>query len=64
MLRSLSRAQCALASSLPARKPAEPPANWSARAERRRRLQRRATYRTDRRGVTHRTHAKRRRRCS
>ena len=57
MLRSLSRAQCALASSLLARKPIEPPAKWSARAERRR-SQRRATYRTDRRGVTRRTRPK------
>ena len=60
MLRSLSRAQCALASSLLARQPAEPPAKWSARAERRR-LQRRATYRTGRRGVTRRTRPKARR---
>ena len=61
MLRRLSRAQCALASSLPARKPAEPPSTWSARAKRRR-LQRRATYRTDRRGVTRRTDTRPRRR--
>lgn len=60
MLRSLSRAQCALASSLLARQPAEPPAKWSARAECRR-LHRRATYRTDRRGVTRRTRPKARR---
>ena len=60
MLRSLSRAQCALASSLPAWKPAEPPSTWSARAERRRVL-RRATYRTDRRGVTPRTNTRPRR---
>ena len=60
MLRSLSRTQCALASSLLARQPAEPPAKWSVRAERRC-LQRRATYRTDRRGVTRRTRPKARR---
>ena len=60
MLRSLSRAQRALASSLLARKPAEPTAKWSARAARRR-VQRRATYRTDRRGVTRRTRPKARR---
>lgn len=63
MLRSLSRAYRALASSLPTRKSAEPRAKWSARAERRRR-QRRAACRTDRRGVTRRTNAKGRRRCS
>ena len=61
MLRSLSRAQCALASSLLAAKPAEPPAKWSARLERRR-LQRRAAYRTERHGVTRRTNARGRRR--
>ena len=60
MLRSLSRAHCALASRLLARKPAEPPAKWSARAECRR-SQRRAAYRTDRRGATSRTHPKARR---
>ena len=60
MLRSLSRAQCALASILPARKPAGTPAKWSARAKPRR-LQRRAAYRTDRRGVTRRTRPKARR---
>ena len=60
MLRSLSRAHCALASSLLARKPAEPPARWSARAERRR-AQPRAAYRTDRRGFTRRTRLKARR---
>lgn len=60
MLRSLSRAYCALASSLPARKPAQPAAKWSARAERRR-VERRAAYRTDRRGVIRRTHPKARR---
>ena len=57
MPRSLSRAHCALASNLPARKPAEPPAKWSARAERWR-AQRRAACRTDRRGVTRRTRPK------
>lgn len=61
MLRSLSRAHCALGSSLLARKPAEPPAKWSARAERRRSL-RQTTYRTDRRGVTRRTDKRPRRR--
>ena len=60
MLRSLSRAHCALASSLLARKPSEPPAKWSARSERRR-VQRRAAYRTDRRGATRRTRPKARR---
>ena len=60
MLRSLPRMQYALASILPARKPAGPPAKWSDRAERRR-LQRRAAYRTDRRGVTRRTRPKARR---
>ena len=57
MLRSLSRAHCALASNLPARKSAGPPAKWSARTERRR-TQHRAAYRTDRRGVTRRTRPK------
>ena len=57
MLRSLSRAHYALASSLLARKPAGPPAKWSARAGRRR-TQRRDAYRTDRRGVTRRTRPK------
>ena len=61
MLRSLSRAQCALASILPAGKPAEPPAKWSALAKRRR-PRRRATHRTDRRGVTRRTDTRPRRR--
>ena len=60
MLRSLSGAPCALASSLLARKPAEPTARWSARAARRR-VQRRAAYRTDRRGTTLRTRPKARR---
>ena len=60
MLSSLSRAHRALASSLLARNPAEPPAKWSARAERRR-TQRQAAYRTDRRGVTHRKRPKARR---
>ena len=60
MLRSLSRAHCALASNLPARKPTQPPAKWSARAGRRRK-QRRVAYRTDRRGVTRRTRPKARR---
>ena len=60
MLRSLSRAQCALASILPARKPAGPPAKWSDRAERQR-LQRRAACRTDRRGGTRLTRPKARR---
>ena len=57
MLRSLSRAHCALASSLLVRKPAEPPAKWIARAERRP-TQRRAAYRTDRRGVSRRARPK------
>ena len=57
MLRSLSRAQCALALRLPAQGVTEPPAKWSARAERRR-LQRRPTYRTERHGVTRRTNAR------
>ncbi|MCY3845568.1 MAG: hypothetical protein OXH69_18750 [Acidobacteria bacterium] len=61
MLRSLSRAQCALASSLPARRPIEPSAKCSARAERRR-SHRQTTYRTDRRGVTRRTDKRPRRR--
>ena len=60
MLRSLSRAHCALASNLPVRKPAGPPAKWSARAERGR-TQRQAAYRTDRRGVTRRTRRETRR---
>ena len=60
MLRSLSRAHCTLASSLSARRPAEPPAKWSARAERRL-AQPRATYRTDRRSVTRRTRPRARR---
>ena len=60
MLRSLSRAQSALASSLLARKSTEPSAKWSARAKRGR-LQRRATPRTDRRAVTRRTRPKARR---
>ena len=62
MLRTLSRAQCALASSLFARRPIEPQAKWSVRAERRH-TQRRAGYRTDRHGVTRRTRPKVRR-CS
>lgn len=57
MLRNLSMAQCALASSLLARRPTEPPATWSASAERRR-LRRRATCPTDRRGATRRTDAR------
>lgn len=61
MLRSLSRAQCALASSLPARRPIEPSAKCSARAKRRRSY-RQTTYRTDRRGVTRRTDKRPRRR--
>ena len=60
MLRSLSRAHRALASSLLAQKLAEPPAKWSVRAERRH-TQRRAGYRTDRRGATRRTRPKARR---
>ena len=51
MLRSLSRAHCALASSLLVQKLAEPPAKWSVRAERRH-TQRRAGYRADRGSVT------------
>ena len=62
MLTGLSRAQCALASILPASKASELPAKWNAQAERRR-AQRRATCRTDRRGVTRRTHTRTRRRC-
>ena len=61
MPRSLSRAQCVLASSLPARRVTETSAKWSARAERRP-LQRRPTYRPERHGVTHRTNARGRRR--
>ena len=60
MLRSLSRAQSALASSLLARKSTEPSAKWSARTKRGR-LQRRATPRTDRRAVTDRARPKARR---
>ena len=60
MLRSLSRAQGALASSPPVRKPARPPAKWSARAERGR-LRRRATHRTHRHGVVRRTDTRTRR---
>ena len=60
MLRNLSRAHCTLASSLLARKPAGPPAKWSARAGHRR-TQHRATYRTARRGITRRTRPRARR---
>ena len=62
MLRSRSRAHCALASNLFAPHPEarRPPAKWSARPERRR-VQRRAAYRPDRRGVTRRTRPKARR---
>ena len=61
MLKSLSRAYCAPASSPPARKHAEPPAKWHALAERRR-PQRRAAYPPGRRGVSRRTNAGGRRR--
>ena len=61
MLRSLSRAQGALASSPPVRKPARPPAKRSARAERGR-LRRRATHQTHRHGVARRTDTRIRRR--
>ena len=57
MLRSLWRAHCALASSLPARRP---PARWNAQAVRRR-TQAQAAYRTYRRGATRRTCPKARR---
>lgn len=61
MLRNLSRAHCAIASTLLARNSPEPPAEWSARAKPRR-ASRRATCRTGRRGVTRRTNAEGRRR--
>ena len=60
MLRNRLRAHRALASNLPARKSAGPPAKWSARTERRR-TQHRAAYRTDRRGITRRTRPRARR---
>ena len=60
MPRSPSRAQYSLASSLPARKPAEPPARWSGQAKRRL-LQHRAAHQTGRRGVTRRARPKARR---
>jgi hypothetical protein len=50
MPKNLSRVHRAPASSLLARKPAEPRAKWSARAERRR--PHRATWRTNRGGIT------------
>ena len=61
MLTRLSRAECALASSLQARMPTEPPATWSARPKRRYQ-QRRAICRTGRRRVTRRTNPGGRRR--
>ena len=61
MPRSLSRANCALASSLHAGRPAEPLAKRNAQAKRRRQ-QRRAACRTVRRGATRRTNAGGRRR--
>ena len=57
MLRSLSRARCALASSLLPRNSAEPPAAWSPRAKPRH-AERRATCRTGRRDATRRTDAR------
>lgn len=61
MLRSLSRAQCAIASSLLAWIHAQPPAKWSATAERRQ-TQRRAAHQAERHGVTHSTDRRPRRR--
>ncbi len=55
MPRSQSRAQCVLASSLPADRPTEPLAKWSARRSR-------GACRTGRPGVTRGTNARGRRR--